>query len=179
MQGVIKVLKKSMEDALNEQIKWELYSAYLYLSMASWYESIGLRGFASWERVQFLEEQAHAMKFLDYVIARGGRVILQQVDAPPADWKSPQKGFEYQLEHEQHVTQRINNLVNLALEEKDHATYNMLQWFIDEQIEEEANASEILDKLKMIEKEGESGILYMLDKELATRVFIPPAASNQ
>ena len=172
------MLNARIEEAINDQIKWEFYSAYLYLSMSTWYESTGLRGFANWERVQFQEEQAHALKFLDYVIARGGRVILQQVDAPQAEWESPRRGFEHQLEHEQLVTSKINNLVNLAIEEKDHATYNMLQWFVNEQVEEEANATEILDKLRMIEEGGGSGMLYMLDKELQARVFTPPATEK-
>ncbi|KQC05671.1 MAG: ferritin [Methanoculleus sp. SDB] len=169
------MMNAKVEKEINVQIRWELYSAYLYLSMSSWYESIGLRGFANWERIQAQEELAHAMKFFDYVISRGGRVILQPVDAPAADWTSPTKAFEQSLEHERFVTQRINDLVNLSLKEKDHASYNMLQWFIDEQIEEEANATEILEKLRMIENGGGSGMLYMLDKELATRVFTPPA----
>jgi len=171
------MLSQRIEEAINEQIMWELYSAYLYLSMSTWYESIGLRGFASWERVQFQEEQAHALKFLDYIIARGGRVILRQVDAPQAEWESPRKGFEHQLEHERLVTSKINDLVDLAIEEKDHATYNMLQWFVDEQVEEE-NATAILDKLRMIEEGGGSGMLYMLDKELQARVYTPPAAEK-
>ncbi len=172
------MMNQKVEAAINEQVKWELYSAYLYLSMASWYESIGLKGFAAWERVQFQEELSHAMKFFEYVIARGGRAILQPIDAPQSEWPSPVEGFEFQLAHEQVVTGRINDLVNLAIEEKDHATYNMLQWYIDEQVEEEANATEILDKLKMIKKEGGAG-LYMLDKELGTRVFTPPAPAGE
>lgn len=169
------MMNPKVEAALNEQIKWELYSSYLYLSMASWYESIGLRGFANWERVQAQEELAHALKFFDYVIARGGRVILQAVDAPPREWASPLAGFEFQLAHEQTVTGRINDLVNLAIGERDHATSNMLRWFVDEQIEEEANAGELVDKLRMIGEDGGSGLLYMLDKELAARIFTPPA----
>jgi ferritin len=169
------MMNPNVETALNEQIKWELYSSYLYLSMASWYESIGLRGFANWERVQAQEELAHALKFFDYVIARGGRAILLTVDAPPGEWESPLAGFEFQLAHEQVVTGRINDLVNLAIEERDHATSNMLRWFVDEQIEEEANATELVEKLRMIGEDGASGLLYMLDKELAARVFTPPA----
>jgi ferritin len=170
------MMNRNVETALNEQITWELYSSYLYLSMASWYESIGLRGFANWERVQAQEELAHALKFFDYVIARGGRVILRPVDAPPSEWQSPLAGFEFQLAHERTVTGRINGLANLAIEEKDHATSNMLRWFVDEQIEEEANAAELVEKLKLIEKDGGSGLLYLLDRELAARVYTPPAA---
>jgi ferritin len=169
------MMNQKVETALNDQIRWELYSAYLYLSMSSWYESTGLRGFAQWERVQAQEELAHAMKFFDYIISRGGRAILQPVEAPPSEWKSPREAFEYSFAHEQKVTGLINGLVNLAYKEKDHATANMLQWFVDEQIEEEANASEIVGKLKMISEEKGTGLLYMLDKELGTRVYTPPA----
>ena len=172
------MINEKVETALNDQIRWELYSSYLYLSMSSWYESIGLRGFARWERVQAQEELAHAMKFYDYIISRGGRVILQPVDAPPSEWESPLDAFEFSYAHEQKVTELINTLVNLAIEEKDHATTNMLQWFVDEQIEEEANASEIVEKLKMIREERGTGILYMLDKELGARIYTPPAMGS-
>jgi ferritin len=173
------MMNPNVEKALNEQVRWELYSSYLYLSMSSWYESIGLRGFANWERVQAQEELAHALKFFDYIIARGGRAILLPVEAPPAEWASPLEGFEFQLAHEQKVTALINGLVNLAIDERDHATSNMLRWFVDEQIEEEANAGELVDKLRMIGEDGASGLLYMLDKELATRVYTPPATAKE
>lgn len=162
-----------MESALNDQIKWELYSSYLYLSMSSWYESKGLKGFAQWEYVQAQEENDHAMKIYRYVISRGGRVVLQPIEAPPSEWKSPLEAFEVSLEHEQKVTGMINNLVNIAIEEKDHATHNMLQWFVDEQIEEEDDAGNVVDQLRMIEDGGGSAMLYMLDKELGTRVYVP------
>jgi len=167
-----------VEKALNDQIKWELYSSYLYLSMSSWYESIGLRGFANWQRIQAMEERDHALKIYDYVISRGGRIILQSIEAPQSEWKSPLAAFCHSLSHEQHVTLMINDLVNLAIEEKEHATNNMLQWFIDEQIEEEADAGEIVDKLKLIEKDGGSGMLYMLDKELGMRIYTPLAPAT-
>lgn len=172
------MMNKKVEKALNDQIRWELYSAYLYLSMSSWYESIGLRGFANWERVQAQEERDHAMKIFDYVISRGGRVKLQAIDAPDTEWKSPLDAFRFSYAHEQKVTGLINALVDLSFEEKDHATYSMLQWFVNEQIEEESNASEIVNKLELIEKETGGSMLYMLDKELGTRIYTPPVLSK-
>ncbi|MBN2733978.1 MAG: ferritin [Methanomicrobiaceae archaeon] len=166
-------MNPNVEKALNDQIRWELYSSYLYLSMSSWYESVGLRGFANWEYVQAQEEKDHAMKIYQYIISRGGRVKLQAIDVPPYEWKSPLDAFRVSLEHEQKVTSLINGLVNLAIKEKDHASTNFLQWFVDEQIEEEGDAGQIVDQLKMIEKDGGSGLLYMLDKELGTRVYTP------
>lgn len=166
-------MNKRMETALNEQIKWELYSSYLYLSMSAWYESTGLKGFANWEYVQAQEEKDHAMKIYKYVVSRGGRVILQPIEAPPSEWASPLDAFRHSLEHEQRVTSMINDLVNLAIEEKDHATHNMLQWFVDEQIEEEDDAGQIVDQLSMIEDGGGSAMLYMFDKELGARVYVP------
>jgi len=161
-------------DAINDQIKWELYSSYLYLSMSAWYDSIGLRGFANWERIQAMEERDHAMKFYDYVLSRGGIIELQAIDAPPSLWESPEMAFEFQYEHEQSVTAKINNLVEIAHEEHDHATYNLLQWFVDEQVEEEENARTILEKLNMVSDETGMSVLFMVDKDLAARVYHPP-----
>lgn len=160
-------------DAINEQIKWEFYSAYLYLSMSAWYDSIGLRGFANWERIQAMEERDHAMKFFEYVLSRGGIIELQAIDAPPPLWESPEKAFEFQYEHEQSVTAKINSLVEIAHEEHDHATYNMLQWFVDEQVEEEENALTILEKLNMVSDERGMSVIFMIDKDLSTRVYHP------
>ncbi|MBN1166620.1 MAG: ferritin [Methanospirillaceae archaeon] len=171
-------MNTKMEKAINEQINAELYSAYLYLSMAAWYSSSGLKGFANWERIQAQEERDHALKFYDYVLARGGAVTLTPIAGPPTEWRTPADAFAFQLEHEQKVTELITNLVNLAQKEKDHASYNMLQWFIDEQVEEEENARDILDKLKLIEGEKGTGVLFMLDKELATRVYTPPVVEK-
>jgi ferritin len=145
--------------------------------MSAWFDSTGLKGFAHWERIQAMEERDHALKFFDYICARGGRAIMAKIDAPPASWKSPQDAFETQLAHELKVTGLINNLVDLALFEKDHATVNFLQWFVSEQVEEEENARSILDQLNMINQEKGVGLLYMLDKELATRVYNPPVQS--
>ncbi|NLO77749.1 MAG: ferritin [Methanomicrobiales archaeon] len=167
------MMNEKMLDAINEQIKWELYSSYLYLSMSTWYNSIGLQGFANWERIQAKEERDHAMKLYDYVLFRGENVELQSIDAPPSSWESPEKAFEFQYAHEQEVTAMINNLVEIALEVRDHATYNMLQWFVNEQVEEEDNARTILEKLKVVSGETGKGVLFMIDRDLSTRVYAP------
>lgn len=167
------MLKEKMLKALNEQINAELYSSYLYLSMESYFQSVSLKGFAVWMRAQVQEELFHAMKFYDYVCDRGGRVALGAVKKPDSSWKTPLVAFQQILKHEQHVTGLINGLVDLAMEEKDHATLNFLQWFVAEQVEEEASVGEIVDKLKLI-REDTSG-LFLLDAELGRRVFTPPA----
>ena len=161
------MLGKKMQDALNGQINAELYSSYLYLSMAAYFESINLRGFAGWMRVQAQEETAHAMKFYAFVVERGGRVALKAIAAPPGEWSSPLAAFQAAHEHEQKVTAMIHKLVDLAEGQKDHATRSFLQWFVDEQVEEEANADEIVQKLTMI-KDAPQGLL-MLDSVLGQR----------
>jgi ferritin len=170
------MLQSKIEKALNMQINAELWSAYLYLSMSAYFESISLSGFANWMRVQAQEEVTHAMKLYDYIVDRGGRVTVTGIDAPPTKWKSPLHAFEETYKHEQKVTGLINDLVDLAKSENDHATLNMLQWFVDEQVEEEASADEIVQKLKLVGKEG-SG-LFMIDRELGQRMFTPPAGSE-
>jgi ferritin len=171
------MFNKKMEKTFNEQINEELYSAYLYLSMVAYFESTNLPGFANWMRVQTQEEIVHAMKFYDYINQRNGRVVLTALADPQIEWKSQMDAFEAAYKHEVHITAKINELVNLAIEEKDHAANMFLQWFVNEQVEEEKNASDIIQKLKMIKDSSEG--LYMLDKELATRVFIPPPANQQ
>jgi len=166
------MLSERMLNALNKQVNAELYSSYLYLSMAAYFESINLKGFANWMEVQAQEELTHAMKFFDYINERGGRVKLGAIEKPPDEWDSPLDAFEAVYEHEQKVTNMINDLVNMAMEEKDHATYNMLQWFVAEQVEEEASADEIRQQLRLIGKDGR-GIL-MIDRELGKRVFVSP-----
>ncbi|HPO09883.1 MAG TPA: ferritin [bacterium] len=168
------MIDKKMQDAINDQINAELFSAYLYLSMSGHFENVSLRGFANWMRVQAQEEMVHAMKMFDFVIERGGRAILKAVDAPANEWASPVAVFEAAYEHEQKVTARINKLVDIAVELRDHACNTFLQWFVTEQVEEESTASQIVDQLKMI-GDARSG-LFMMDRELATRVFVPPAA---
>ena len=167
------MLSERMMKALNKQLNAELYSAYLYLSMAAYFESKNLKGFANWMRVQAQEELTHAMKFFDYINERGGRVYLEAIEKPPTEWKSPLDVFEATYEHEVKVTSMINDLVNMAMEEKDHATYNMLQWFVAEQVEEEASADEIRQQLRMIKEDGRG--IMMLDRELKQRTFTPPA----
>jgi len=165
------MLSKKMEAAINEQINAELYSAYLYLSMSAWFEGKNLKGFANWMYIQWQEETAHAMKFFNYVNERGGSVVLKAIDKPKASWKSIIEVYAETLKHEQHVTALINNLVNIAVSEKDHATNNFLQWYVAEQVEEEANATGILEELKLIEGKGPA--LLMIDREMKQRVFVP------
>ena len=173
------MMNEKMLDAINEQIKWELYSAYLYLSMSTWFHSMGLQGFANWERMQAMEERDHAMKLYDYVLFRGETVVLQSIDAPPSLWESPEKAFEFQYAHEQDVTAMIHNLVEVATEVRDHATYNMLQWFVDEQVEEEDSARTILEKLKAVSGETGKGVLFMIDRDLAARVYDSPVTPSE
>ena len=162
-------ISKKIEDALNKQINAEWYSAYLYMSMSAFFESVNLRGFANWMYVQSLEELTHGKKIYDHLIERGGRVILQAIELPPEEWKGPLDVFESALKHEQHVTSLIHDLVELASKEKDYAASNMLQWFVDEQVEEESSADEIVKQLTMM-KDAPGGI-FMLDQKLGARKF--------
>jgi ferritin len=171
------VLSERMTGALNEQINKEIYSAYLYLSMSAHSTFVGLKGFANWFMVQYQEEMVHVMKIYDYINNQGGQVKLLAVEQPPTEFGSPLEMFEKTLEHEKFVTKCINDLVDLAIKEKDHASNIFLQWFVTEQIEEEANDNEIISKLKLVGKGGNG--LFMLDKELAARVFTPPATSKE
>ena len=170
------MLSHKMQEALNDQINAEYFSSYLYLAMAAHCEAINLDGFANWLRVQTQEEMAHAMKFFGFVLERGGRVELKAIEAPPSQWESPLAIFEATLKHEQYITDRINKLVDLALAESDHATNAFLQWFVSEQVEEEATADGILQKLKLMA--DAPGGLFMLDRELAQRTFTPPAEAE-
>lgn len=167
------MLSKKVEAAINAQINAEMWSAYLYLSMAAYCHEQGNAGMANWFSIQFKEEQDHARIFFNYVVSRGGRVVLSPIDAVPTEWDSLLAAFEHTYEHEQKVTSLINNLYSVAFEEKDVATQSMLKWFIDEQVEEEENAVEIINKLKMIKDNGYG--LYMIDKELASRVYSTPS----
>ena len=171
------MLKKKMLKALNDQINAEMYSSYLYLSMEAYFQSVSLKGFAAWMRAQAQEEMMHAMKFYDYVNERGGKVTLEAIAKPETTWTSPLAVFEAVLKHEEHVTSLINDLVDLAIAEKDHATNNFLQWFVSEQVEEEASAGEVVEKLKLI-KDNTSG-LFMVDAELGKRVFTMSAAADE
>ena len=171
------MLKEKVLKALNEQINAEQYSALLYLSMSAWLEEKGLPGFANWMYVQYQEELTHANKIFKYVVERGGKVELKGIDQMPVDFESVVSIAEMTLEHEQHVTSLINNLVDIAIEEKDHASQSFLTWFVDEQVEEEANASEILDKLKLIGGHGNG--LFMIDRELRQRKFVDATISPE
>ncbi len=167
------MLSKSMEKALNGQVNAEYYSAYLYLSMSSYFDSVGLPGCGNWMKMQFQEEWLHGSKIYDYIIERGGRVILQAIDQPPSSWDSARAVFTEVLQHEQKVTGLINALADLALDERDHATSIFLQWFISEQVEEEATAGGILDKMKLIG--DDNAAMLAMDQDLATRVFTAPS----
>jgi ferritin len=166
------MLSKKMQEALNAQINAEYYSSYLYLSMAAHCQASNLEGIAAWLRIQADEEMIHAMKIYDFVLERGGRVVLTAIEAPASEWESPLAIFEATYAHEQYVTERINKLVDLAIAESDHATNAFLQWFVNEQVEEEANADAVLQKLKLMA--DAPGGLFMLDRELGQR---PPATA--
>lgn len=161
------MINKKVEEALNKQIQAELYSAYLYLSMAAYCEHINLGGFAHWMKLQSEEEMEHAMRIYSFVNEAGERVTLEAIEKPHSEFESPLDLFKKTLEHEKKVTQMIHELYQLALEEDDYATQVMLQWFITEQVEEESSAEEILEKLKMIEDRPRA--LLELDKELGAR----------
>ncbi|MEI6092794.1 MAG: ferritin [bacterium] len=163
------MLNPKVEKLMNEQINAENYSAFLYLSMSAYFERLNLSGFAKWTYVQYLEETTHALKFFKYINERGGKVTLTAIKEPAIEWKSPIDVFDNIYKHEQHVTSLINNLVDVALQERDHASNNVLQWYVAEQVEEEANAQRIFEQLKRV-GESKDG-LYMLDKEVGIRVF--------
>ena len=160
-------LNKKITEAFNSQLNAELYSAYLYLSMSASLASQNLPGFAAWMRVQTNEELEHSMKFYDHIIARGGKVQLTAIESPPTDWDSPLAVFEHTCKHERKVTGLINELVSLAKSEGDSTSGKFLQWFVDEQVEEEENVGSVLEK---VNKAGDSATaLQNLDRELAKR----------
>ncbi len=170
------MISTKLQEAINSQINKELFSEYLYLSMAAYCESENLDGIANFFHVQTKEEHFHAMKFFAYLNERGGRVKLMPIEGPQTDFKSIEDIFEQTLRHEQFVTKSINEIMDLAIKENDHATKSFLQWFIDEQVEEEATAEKLLHKVKLIS--GHPHGLFMLDKELAARTFNPPAEAE-
>lgn len=161
------MISAKMQKALNKHLNEELFSSYLYLSMAAYFESKNLNGFANWMKLQSQEEYVHGLKFYDYIHQVGGRVTLSQITAPKTDWKNIKEVFTETLEHEKFITDLINKLVDLAILEKDHATNNFLQWFVNEQVEEVANAEDLVNKLEMI-GDNKNG-LFMLDRELGAR----------
>ena len=165
------MLSKKLEDAINKQINAELWSAYLYLSMSTHFANEGLPGFANWFEIQFNEEQEHAMKFMNYMVTKGSKVVLEPIEKVDSSWDSVLSAFEDTLAHEKVVTALINDLVAIAREEKDFATDNMLQWFVSEQVEEEDSVQTIIDALRLIGSKGYA--IYMLDKDLGQREHEP------
>ncbi len=168
------MISPKIEKALNEQINAEMFSAYLYLAMVAYFQDKNLSGFANWMTVQNQEETFHAMKFFRYVSERGGRVTLGGIEKPQFEWESPLAAMEAAQKHEAYITGRINSLVDLAIKEKDHATASFLGWFVDEQVEEEDNVNAVVQKLRLVGSDG--GGLFMMDRDMATRVFTPPVA---
>ena len=166
------MISEKLNAAFNKQIKDEMYSSNLYLSMVAYFEEVGLKGFANWMRIQVQEENAHAMGLFDYLIERDGRVIVEAIDKPEFEWDSPLACFEAVYKHEQLVTSLINSLVDVAEQEKDRAAISFLQWYIKEQVEEEANCSEICAKLKLIGDDKHA--LLLIDQELGARTFVAP-----
>ena len=167
------MISEAMQKKLNDQVQKELYSAYFYLSMKAWFSEQNLDGFANFFDVQTKEERDHGLKFYDYIVHVGGKVELQAIQAPPVDFKSPLDVFEQSLKHERYVTASIYDIVNLAIEEKDHKTNSFLQWFVNEQAEEEATAESNVRKLQLIGDNTQG--LFFLDSELAKRVYVPIA----
>jgi len=164
------MVPKRIEEAFSEQVKFELESAYIYLSMAAYFDADGFAGMGQWMRAQVQEEVTHAMRFYKHIVERGGHVRLHPLAVPPQDWKSPLAAFEAAYKHEQFITAKIDGLVKLAQAEGDHASGTLLQWFVDEQVEEEANTSKVAQDLKLVGNDGR-GIL-MLDRELGARTFV-------
>jgi ferritin len=170
------MIGKKLNDAMNEQIKNELESYYIYLSMAAWLHSKALDGMGHWMRVQAHEEMLHAMKFFNHLIDRGGKVALKDLKQLKVQWKSPLEVFQDALEHEKFISKKINDLMSIARKEKEYASEPLLAWFTDEQIEEESNANKITEQLEMVEAD-KSGLL-MLDRELAARAYPPGSPLN-
>ncbi len=162
-------MNKKLEDAIVTQLNFEIESAFVYLAMKNYLESLSLDGFVNWFDIQFQEEMAHAQKFMDYLNERGGRVEIRGFETPKNEFKSILEVLETSLNHEKEVTRRIHNLMKLAIEENDYPSVTLLQWYVDEQVEEEDNFTRLIEKVKLVKDAG----LYMLDKELATRVFVP------
>lgn len=169
------MLNKRVEQELNKQINKEVFSAYLYMSMGAYFQSVDLIGFANWMHIQAQEELVHAQKFYNFVNERSGRVMLEAIEKPQIKWESPLEAFKDSLKHEEFITASINDIVTVAMEEKDYASQIFLQWFVTEQVEEESSVTEIINKLKLM-KDAPGG-LFMLDKELSQRQFVPPTTA--
>ena len=170
------MISEKMQSELNEQVNKEFYSAYLYLAMAAYCTTIGLPGFAHWMRLQYEEENMHVTKMYDYILDQGGEIHLKKIEEPGKEFGSPVEIFEQTLEHEQFITRSINNLMGLAIEERDYATQTFLQWYVTEQVEEEANVNDVLNPLRMVG--NDKGGLMMIDQNLSNRAGAAPAAVN-
>lgn len=168
------MLNPKIQDALNDQLNFELVSAYLYMSMIAYFESINLQGMANWMRIQAQEEMQHVNKFFDYINERDGKVILSDIAMLKTEWSSALEAFEDSLAHEEKVTARINKLVDLSIHESDHATNAFLQWFVNEQVEEEASVKTVVDKLKFVAENPVA--IFMVDQELGKRTLAPAPA---
>ena len=170
------MISKNLENAINEQINFEFYSAYTYLAMSAYAEEIDFPGAANFFKIQAQEELDHARKMYDYLFQKGGKVVLEAIEKPKAEFDNPLNIFEEGLKHEQTVTKRIYNIANIALDEKEHATMSFLSWFVDEQVEGEENFTNLVKKIKRAS--GNEANLYMIDDELATRVYTPPVPAK-
>lgn len=165
------MINQKVQEKLNQQVQKEFYSAYLYLSMAAYFLDKNLDGFANWFNIQAQEERDHAMLIFNYINRVGGRIELQQIDAPPVEFKSIGEVLEMTLEHEKMVTQSIYDIVDAAIEERDHKTNSFMQWFVNEQVEEEENAEKNLGDYEIIKDDGRG--IMMLDREMGSRVYVP------
>ena len=166
------MLPERINNTFNDQIREELFSSYLYLSMHNYCESIGLKGFANWMKVQAQEELFHAIKLQDYINERGGRVTLLAIEQPKTEWNSIEEVMEETYKHEQHITSCFNRIMDLAIEEKDYASHSIIRWYIDEQVEEESSVEDILNRMKLMENSKHG--LFMLDRDLGQRTFTWP-----
>lgn len=171
------MLSEKMQEALNDQMKWEFYSEFLYLAMAGYFKSLSLDGFANWMVVQAEEERTHALMFFNYIDEAGGRPYIRAFDQMENEYDSVIDVFKATVEHEKLVTRRINDLMSMALEEKDHATANFIDWFVKEQVEEVAGPQKILDQLELVK--GDNRAVLMLDRELGQRIYTPPASAAE
>jgi ferritin len=169
-------MNAKIEKAFNKHMNFELFSAYVYFSMSAYLEGQNLKGMANWMRIQAQEEMTHVMRFYNFILDRDAKVSMLPVDGPAVDWDSPMAAFEDAYKHECEVSSRIHKLVELALAENDRAADSFLKWFVDEQVEEEASVKEIVDKLKLVGDNGAA--LFMIDNDLGSRVFTPPATAE-
>jgi len=166
------MLNENIELMINDQMNFEFYSSYIYMAMAAYCDSKDLTGFSHWFKMQTLEEMYHMHKMYNYLLERGGRPFFVEVPKPAKKWESVKAAFDNALEHERLVTSRINNIMSISIELHDHATRSFLNWFVDEQVEEESSVNEILKKIALVKDSGEG--IYLLDKELKERIFTPP-----